>query len=219
MIQLKNIIKTYRKGSVNWKIGSTPNTLNHIHNQDINIAIYKRDIDSLTNEIKQLLNTDLKLSYGGEIKTILEDLKRELSPNKYSLITQDIENLLHHFGEVTGSTEFRLLLATVKTNMCRRFHTDLNDLRLLCTYSGQGTLWLTNDNINHEALRDHTNTTKIVLKENKIQQVKTGAVVILKGAMYPQEKVKAIVHRSPTIEKNGERRLLLRIDTNNNLNF
>ena len=26
--------------------------------------------------------------------------------------------------------------------MCRRFHTDVNELRLLCTYSGPATLWL-----------------------------------------------------------------------------
>ncbi len=219
MIQFKNIIKSTRKGDVNWAIDKTPEVLKQIDNQDVNIAIYERNISNLTNEINQLVSKDIKLNSSGDIGTILKDIKKGLPPNQFSLVLQDIHSLLLHFSEITGCTEFRLLLATINNNMCRKFHTDINDLRMLCTYSGPGTLWLTNDNINQEGLRDYTNNTNIVLKEKKIKQAKTGAVVVLKGAMYPQEKVKAIVHRSPTIEESGERRLLLRIDTNTTLNF
>lgn len=219
MIQLKNILKTKHKGSKNWKIDTTPKALNYIHNEDINITIYERDIRTLTDEIHHLLEQNIKLSLSGDVNSILENIKKAIPPSKYGLIIQDIEKLLLLFGEVTGSTEFRLLLATINTNMCRRFHTDVNDVRMLCTYSGPGTLWLTDDNINQEALRNNADNTHIVLKEKKIQKAKTGAVILLKGAMYPQEKVKAIVHRSPTIEESGEKRLLLRVDTNNTLNF
>ena len=44
-----------------------------------------------------------------------------------------------------------------------------------------------------------------------------GDIVILKGALYPESK--AIIHRSPTIEETGKKRLLLRIDTNESVNF
>ena len=50
-------------------------------------------------------------------------------------------------------------------------------------------------------------------------QVPENGVVLLKGALYPKAGTRAIVHRSPTIEESGEKRLLLRIDTNDNLNF
>ncbi|MEL6124115.1 MAG: DUF1826 domain-containing protein, partial [Bacteroidota bacterium] len=108
----------------------------------------------------------------------------------------------------------RLLLASVNTNMCRRFHTDINDVRLLCTYTGPGTLWLTNDNINRRALDSYDGNESIVMDPERIQQVPEGAIALLKGAMYPHHQTKAIVHRSPTIEESGEKRLLLRIDTN-----
>ena len=219
MIQLQNIIKPKRKKDINWAIDTNPGILQHIDNKDINIAIYERDIHELTSEVNQLINQDIKLNTSGSVNAILKDIRKTISPNEYSLILQDIQHLLLHFSEVTGSDEFRVFLATINTNMCRRFHTDINDLRMLCTYSGPGTLWLTNDNINHDALRNNGDNTHIVLKEKKIKQAKTGAVVILKGAMYPQENVKAIVHRSPTIEESGDRRLLLRVDTNNTLNF
>ncbi|MGK0427956.1 MAG: hypothetical protein ACJAUR_002072 [Ulvibacter sp.] len=42
---------------------------------------------------------------------------------------------------------------------------------------------------------------------------------MLKGAIYLSEGTKAVVHRSPTIEESVETRLLLRIDTNEFLNF
>ena len=95
----------------------------------------------------------------------------------------------------------------------------MNDLRMLCTYSGPGTLWLKEDNIDREALHASTDNEPIALDERMIQQVRTGDLVILKGAIYPKEGTKAAVHRSPAIEESGERRLLLRIDTNEFLNF
>ncbi|HAA11799.1 MAG TPA: hypothetical protein DCE41_08925, partial [Cytophagales bacterium] len=60
---------------------------------------------------------------------------------------------------------------------------------------------------------------ELVLDADSIQQAETGAVIILKGAIYPKEGTQAVLHRSPTIEESGERRLLLRIDTDEFLNF
>lgn len=130
------------------------------------------------------------------------------------MLYKDIECLLHLFKKISASENLSVLLETVNTNMCRRFHTDVNDLRLLCTYSGQGTLWLTEDNVNRNALDNSGNNEAIVIEENNIQQVETGDVVILKGSKYIQNDTKAVVHRSPSIENNKEKRLLLRIDTN-----
>ena len=47
--------------------------------------------------------------------------------------------------------------------------------------------------------------------------MREGDIIILKGALYPEAN--AILHRSPTIEENGEKRLLLRIDTYEALGF
>ena len=93
--------------------------------------------------------------------------------------------------------------------MCRKFHTDVNDLRMLCTYVGQGTLWLPDEAVKNEEYR--TRRDEIVIDEDLIQQALTGDVLILKGALYPEAN--AVIHRSPTIEETNERRLLLRIDT------
>lgn len=213
------MIDTPTKLEPNWSICTNLRGLQDIHQDHVNIAICDRDIEFMKSEINTLLDQDIKLKAQGDIDEIMDEVKRVLAPRKYQMITKDIRSLLSVFKEVTDSKSFKLLLATVNTNMCRRFHTDVNDLRMLCTYSGPGTLWLAEDNINREALNANGYNESIVRDKKRINQVKTGSVIILKGAIYPKEGANAIVHRSPTIEESSERRLLLRIDTNEFLNF
>ncbi len=201
---------------INQHIKNHTDKLDRIHEKEINIAVYEREIDFLTQEIETLMDHNIELMASGDIEEIVKTLSNELLPYNCRFLYTDIENLLLKFSEITEAQSFRLLLATVNTNMCRKFHTDINDLRMLCTYSGPGTLWLTEDNINHKAMDSNLENEFIVLDESRIQQANTGSVIILKGALYPQDGTAAVVHRSPTIEETGQKRLLLRIDTNTN---
>lgn len=195
----------------NWVIDTTPKILENIHQNNVNIAIYNREIHILEKEINSLIKRDIKFKSCGNINAILNDITEVIKRDKHDMILQDIKHLLHLFEEITSAKNFKLLLGTINTNMCKRFHADNNDLRMLCTYSGPGTLWLTEDNINRKALDTYGDNASIVIDKSSIEQAKTGAVVILKGAKYLKVTNPA-VHRSPAIEENGEKRLLLRID-------
>ena len=203
----------------NWVIGNCPTSLQKIHQKHINISIYDRDITHLSDEVKGLLARNVEIRISGDTNSILKQISSELNSNDFSLILNDIKGLLLQFEELSGAKSFRLLLSTVNTNMCSRFHTDMNDLRLLCTYSGPGTVWLSENNINRDALETYGDNETIVKDESQINYAKTGSVVLLKGAVYPLKGTKAVVHRSPTIEETGMSRLLLRIDANDFLNF
>ncbi len=203
----------------NWSIGNTADVLKDIHHVDTNIYIYERGIRSLKEEIDMLLEEGIEIRASGTFDTIMNEVTDELDTGEFNYMILDIRQLLTSFMDLTGATSLRFLLATVNSNMCRRFHTDINDLRMLCTYTGPGTLWLTEDNVNREALNGQEDNEDIVLDESKIRQADTGAVVLLKGAFYKKEGTRAIVHRSPTIEESGVERLLLRIDTNGFMNF
>ena len=85
---------------------------------------------------------------------------------------------------------------------------------MLCTYEGQGTLWLTDDNINFKALNQHEGNEQIVLRENDIRQLNTNDVAIIKGALYLDSPSNGLVHRSPTIENLNQKRIVLRVDSN-----
>jgi len=188
--------------------------LQDIHLKSKNIAIYQRNIKGLHKELDQIVERPIECRASGTTAGILEILKKYFHNNLADCpsLFEDVTELLRLFEKTTQATSFRLLLATISTNMCRKFHTDINNLRLLCTYVGPGTLWLPDEAIDLMALRKGGDNQDIVKDPQQIQQVLTGDVVLLKGALYPDAN--PILHRSPSIETNGEKRILLRIDTN-----
>lgn len=194
-------------------------SLQDIHLKSKNIAIYKRNIEPLNEELKQLMEEAIECRASGTKEEVLSTLKDYFNQNfsESTSFFEDIISLVELFGKITKTSSFRLLLATVSTNMCRKFHTDINDLRLLCTYVGPGTIWIPDEVIDHKALKAGRGDIGKIIDEQHIQQVHTGDVVILKGALY--DDANPIFHRSPSIEENGGKRLLLRIDTNELLNL
>lgn len=200
----------------NWIINSNPQSLHKIHESGINISIFKRNISNLNNEINLLVNSFNSLSLNGTYQFITNSIKEEL--NKYPLISEDINSALLKYKEITKAKKFRLLFSTINSNMCKIFHADFNSVRLLCTYRGPGTLWLKKDNINREALNTRKGNDYIVINKKDIQQIQTGAIALLKGEKYSKFE-NGVIHKSPEIKEKNSSRLLLRIDTNEFLNF
>ena len=194
--------------STNMCIDCTSNILSTIHNDDKNIAIYERDISHLNNEIEVLSSQATEFRYNGKVQEISKRIKEAFCKQCPKLYLDFIE-LIELFKDVTGAEEFKFFIHTVTTDMCRKFHTDINDLRMLCTYAGPGTLWVAEDD---NSSKSQSSSHEVNIVKDSIHQVKTGNVVILKGALYPNSN--PAIHKSPSILKNGVTRLLLRIDTN-----
>jgi len=210
-------MKVKEKFYPNAVFGSQPKVLESINQEENSIAIYQRDILSLKNELSIAMQNEIAFKISGTVNEItlkLDDYFIEQLPQCQGL-NQDIKSILNRFNVVTKAVSYHLLLSTVSTNMCKKFHTDINDLRLLCTYAGPGTLWVSEDNSNIEKQKRRRQEPSI--QEEDIHQVNTGDVVILKGALHPEGN--PILHRSPTVEETGEKRLLLRLDTNSSINF
>lgn len=201
----------------NLALGSDAQGLERIHEAGVNIAIWQRSrtVDPGTLETV-LLGLAGEVRASGCVTAIMQKLEDQLVVLGFEAeaLVDDIGMVLDRFAAVSRTREFRLSLSPVNTNMCRRFHTDVNDLRLLCTYVGPGTLWLPNDAVNEKAIRSNDPHLPIERSPEEVQQVGTGHVAIIKGALYPGDRLAACVHRSPTIEETGQQRLLLRIDTN-----
>ena len=195
----------------NWSAGPNSSVLANIHESKINIAIFKREINALQEELDKVIKRGIALSITGDANAVSNSLDGSKDLTHCPLLKQDIKDLLHLFSEVSQSRTFRLFLATIENDMCRKFHTDVNDLRMLCTYKGPGTLWLAEGHMDHEEVGNGDEETFI--HPDRIRQAETGDVVILKGAIYPREGTQAILHRSPSIEESKEKRILLRFDT------
>ncbi|MEM7574629.1 MAG: DUF1826 domain-containing protein [Bacteroidota bacterium] len=204
---------------INAAVGSESAILQDIHLKEKNIAIYRRNIEHLSTELNQLGGQEIEFRASGSYEEILVLLKElfDIQLSNCPQLLGDISQLIQLFKQTTKASSFRLFLASVRTDMCRKFHTDINDLRLLCTYTGPGTLWLPNEIVNYKALQSKTGDQEIVLDHQQVQQAATGDIVLLKGALYPEAD--PILHRSPPIKVNGQTRILLRIDTNEFLNY
>ncbi len=193
--------------------GTDSKVLKAIHKKENSIAICKRDIHSLSHDLSSLVDLDFTHKSSGTLEEIDTNLASFFAENlpQCNALLDDIRSLVQLFQEVVRGDSCRLLFSTVSGNMCRKFHTDINDLRLLCTYIGEGTLWVAEDENN-----------KIVdveepINENRIHQADAGDILILKGALHPEGN--PVLHRSPAIEATRGKRLLLRLDTNNLMAF
>lgn len=193
--------------------------LSAIHGAQVSVAVYGRDGSPFEDEAELLAGEKVEISATDKVDSLLRQLEYHPLLSKCPLLQNDVALLLRHFAELTGAEILKLLLTKVNTNMCRRFHTDMNDLRLLCTYTGPGTLLLPEDAADRKALQSGGDNDLIVRDPDAIVMAGETDVVILKGALYPKDGTRGAIHRSPTVEETGQRRLLLRIDTNAFLSF
>ena len=189
--------------------------LGDIHDPEVSIAVWERVPRITSSELDRvfiLLQKEVRVH--GCSTAIIQHLRNTFRSFELEApaLLKDVALLLDAFVWASKAKTLRLVLSVVNSNMCRRFHTDVNELRLLCTYRGAGTLWLPKDAVNELAMRSRDPEIPIERSPADILQVGTGHVAIIKGALYPGKHTGACVHRSPTIEEAGERRLLLRID-------
>ncbi len=107
-----------------------------IHLPNKNIAIYKRCIAPLYEELEIAASKTIECRVTETKEEVQSGIKDYFSTqlSKSKLLLQDILSIFELFEKNIEAHKFRILLTTVSTNMCRKFHTDINDLRLLCTY-------------------------------------------------------------------------------------
>lgn len=199
---------------------SEVSALNIIKDEGVNIAICQRpEVDGAGQFIKLLAESNFS-SFNMALNIVdFPDLFDEhfkvyqSVTHGYHLLKNDINQLIALFGEICESNSVKVFFGKVETDMCKRFHVDMYELRMLCTYTGFGTHWLTNDNINYQALDNFKLDDDIALREYDIRKLEPKDVAIIKGALSASQ-VGALVHKSPAIEQLRQKRILLRVDCN-----
>lgn len=192
--------------------------LNKIHQVEFNLVVLNRGIDILKDEVSSAIKNNIQIQFSGNYKKIIDAIKQCNDLNEFKELQNDIEKSISLFYKISKKENLKLILRTIDNNLCRKFHTDIHDLRMLCTYAGAGTLWLNNDNIDFDALNNCAHNECIVRNPKEIKQANVGDILIFKGALYPDFHSNPLVHKSPELNGN-EKRLMLRIDTNEFSNF
>ncbi len=112
-------------------------------------------------------------------------------------LIDDAAALADVFNGLMPTPYLRLRFDVVTTNACRKFHIDAVTARLICTYRGTGTQYgVSTDGAD----------------PRQIFTTPTGAPILLRGTLWPEQPKSRLLHRSPPIEGTGETRLVLVID-------
>jgi len=190
-----------------------------IHQSNVNFVYFKRRVDDdidlyarhLIQQAFKGINTVVTSASVAALVTDQLNAVGLFSSGKVKL-THDIIEITLSFLQVTQAAHVRLILKVVSNDACSKFHTDAYDLRLLCTYVGKGTEWIEDKYVNRKLIMIGENE-DIIKDFTQVQSTQPFEVAILKGEINARPKGKGIVHRSPPIQDDGEKRLLLRIDS------
>ncbi|GEM_PF-4537585 len=183
--------------------GNHSEILHQIH--QASAAIWHRPLsENLAEEVAHLLASSFtEIKIAGQVDKLVAHLRQQLP--YFPLLCQDIDQLIRDFRAVVHADNIRFSLVAVSSDMCRKFHTDVIDFRLLCSYAGVATLYVAPENAPGGDVEPAAAS---------VEQLAVGDVMIFRGAMSATDDCPPLLHKSPSAQKLGLKRLLLRLDTN-----
>jgi hypothetical protein len=212
------ILSIFNKKEIHTAQVYTLEELSEINSPRINFTYLKRLVDQ---DISLFANLLIKHHFTGINEVVTKATVKSIISEKFdeaqlhftgkSLFAEDITKLTCLFMDIIKEDVIQLYLKVVSNDACSKFHTDLYDLRLLCTYEGKGTEWVEEQNVNRKMLMKGEKH-QIIKDQSKVNAMEPFEVGILKGEASAKNKGRGIVHRSPPILQTGEKRLLLRLD-------
>ena len=197
-------------------LASTSNILNEIINPHVNLALWQRPNQrEISREVatlqgSQLLDVRRPTSLASIDTDVCELLQLQgIAPANFENLRADIAQLTQLMHGSTQKRNFIFRLLTTYRDDCRRFHLDRTRLRMMCTYRGPGSEWLTDSQVDRGALaRGEPN--EAVIRFGEPSHFGTFWVGILKGD--PGNVGTGLVHRSPPITGSGQVRVLFCLD-------
>ncbi|MDC9724721.1 MAG: DUF1826 domain-containing protein [Gammaproteobacteria bacterium] len=191
-----------------------------IYQEQNNIAIWRRDLPlNLQNYIAEFLakGRTLQASINVTAENAQASIDELLGDTQASNpLSADIAELVDMYCYLFDLKQVGLRLTTLDRAMCPRFHVDKVPCRLVTSYLGQATEWLSHQDVDRTKLGAGNNglsdeQSGIYQHPSDIQQLTTGDVALIKGERWEGNEGAGLVHRSPALS-NGERRLLLTLD-------
>lgn len=168
---------------------------------DCNLAIWERPSNSA---FENLLSDDLRdVRFQTTPTQLRMHLQEKLGYAGYAdkaerdQLIADVSILADQYCAILDLGEVEVRLEVVTTNSCRKWHADYVKARLITTYTGSGTQWLTQEDADRVQGGDEPQC---------INSMSPGDVGIFKGKLATNAPA---IHRSPPIDGTGKKRLLL----------
>ena len=116
-----------------------------------------------------------------------------------------LDRWLSSFAAVNDVQEVGIRVSHLRASMCPRFHVDMVPTRLITTLTGPGTEWIPQKYVSHDA----NGRIEQAVDPDVIERLETGAIGMLKGAVFEEARFPGIVHRSPP---GGQDRVVVTFD-------
>ena len=197
-----------------YSISSDVSKISHIFNRDINISVWKRNLNSNilhASEILLIKNSDLQFSELVNKNFSIDFLADKIGADeKLISFYEDIQYLTKLFCELFDIKDAWLRIDAIDKPMCPRFHADHLKCRLVTTYYGPGTQWLPNSLVNRNKLGHGNNgladdISGLFSKKSDIENLDVGDIGLLKGEAWVNNEGLGLVHRSPHTNSNYKR--------------
>jgi Protein of unknown function (DUF1826) len=109
-------------------------------------------------------------------------------------LTTELLSLIDLFATLSDSQRVGVRMVATERRTCPRFHADAVGLRLLCTWVGEGTEWVAEE----EVIRPDTGSAAGPVRAGAaVHQMPPFAVGVFKGDLWPGNDGCGAVHRSP----------------------
>ncbi|UQS13465.1 DUF1826 domain-containing protein [Pseudomonas sp. HS6] len=198
-------------------LGPTPQALASILEDEINLAVWQRQLPlHVADFAKLLLSLDEPYAEALSLELHDEDTEPDLTGlasgfrdlEGYEGFISDLKWLVSAFACLLGARRIGLRLRVLDKAMCPRFHVDHVPVRLITTYAGVGSEWLKEGEMDRQQLGKPLAEPQ---EKSQIQQLVSGEVALLKGEKWHGNEGFGLIHRSPQ-PASGERRLMLTLD-------
>ena len=191
-----------------------------VFQENSNIIIWERELSkSLKTSVSHFIQAkpSFQTSLNLSPNNALANIKKEIdSADEFNEVGENIAELVDMFCYLFALKRAGLRLAVLQHAMCPKFHVDKVPCRLVTTYQGIATEWLSHDAVNRAKLGMGSkgkpdSQSGLYQNAQDVQQLKAGDVALLKGELWEGNQNAGLVHRSPTLSDN-ENRLLLTLD-------
>jgi len=200
----------------------TADVLADIYQDDVNISIWQRDLSlELIEASASILSSKHAFRFASSVEpqNTFDSLYSALGENTQAqVISSDVSEIVNMFCCLFDLERVGLRLATLEQAMCPKFHVDRVPCRLVTTYHGIATEWLSHQDVNRQKLGTGSKgksdeESGLYRETNQIQHLNSGEVALLKGESWLGNEGAGLVHRSPSLTT-PNKRLLLTLDFN-----
>jgi Protein of unknown function (DUF1826) len=197
--------------------GTSPIMLGEVRRPEVDVALWRREVPASLSTLRAWAASTNAPSFDRVVTIDAEAIAAAVSRAPSSLrgaLAADVAMLLGYFVAVAGTARCRLFFGTVRDDNCRKFHVDAVAVRMVTTYVGPGTEWLSEQAVNRAALArliecPSDANAAIVCDPGGVRRAREGDVLMLKGSRDPNVGGKGAVHRSPPLREPEVRLVLI----------